>query len=176
MLNRDDTFYVGYIKRTHGQSSELELVLDVDNPSSYLSKKSFLLDLNKQLVPFFVEYIRQTPNTFIIKFLNTDSSSQIPLLIGAEVYLPLSELPVLKGKKKFYFHEIIGFSVIDKRLGNLGNVKEVMDHLKQPVMVISAGEKEILIPIIDEFLIEVNRDTKEILVNTPEGLIDIYLE
>ncbi|MBE2247112.1 MAG: 16S rRNA processing protein RimM [Candidatus Competibacteraceae bacterium] len=176
MIAREDTFYVGYIKRPHGQSGEVEMVLDVDNLSAYLKKKTFLLDINKQLVPFEASFIRSKGNDLIVKFLNVSSAAQSHLITGSSVYLPLSELPPLKGKKKFYFHEIIGFSVIDRQKGELGKVKEVMDHLKQPVMVIISGTHEILIPIIDEFLVEVNREKKEVWVEAPEGLLDIYLD
>ena len=38
------------------------------------------------------------------------------------------------------------------------------------------GEKQILIPMIDDFIVEVNRSKKEITMNTPVGLVDLYLE
>ena len=56
-----------------------------------------------------------------------------------------------------------------------GKLKSVNDNTAQALFVIENKDKEVLIPINDEFIEEVNHDKKLIVLNTPEGLIDIYL-
>ena len=92
-----------------------------------------------------------------------------------EVYLPLTMLPKLEGTK-FYFHEIIGFKVTDQRLGDIGTVHAILDNAAQPIFEIFKGQKQVLVPMIDSFIIEVNRKEKELVLNTPIGLVDLYLE
>jgi 16S rRNA processing protein RimM len=87
--------------------------------------------------------------------------------------LPLTKLPKLAGNK-FYYHEIIGFDVVDKNLGKIGNVVSINEHTAQATFEVSFGKKIALIPIVDEIILEVKRETKSIYVNTPPGLVDLY--
>ena len=84
-------------------------------------------------------------------------------------------LPPLTGNQ-FYFHEVIGFSVVDKEKGNIGICKEFIDISRQLIMQVEFEDKEILIPAVDEILKELDREKKIIYIEAPEGLIDIYLE
>lgn len=115
-------------------------------------------------------------NTLLrVKFEDINSEAEADKIIGCEVYLPLSILPKLEGNK-FYFHEIIGFTAQDVNLGDIGVITDVNDTAAQAIFIITNSDnKEILIPVIDEFIKEVNRKTKTILFKTPEGLIDLYL-
>ena len=83
-------------------------------------------------------------------------------------------LPELDGNK-FYYHEVEGFTAIDQRLGPFGTIKNISDNGLQALFEIEKDGATILVPIIDEFIIEVNRENKSILFNTPSGLIDLYL-
>ena len=93
---------------------------------------------------------------------------------GREMYLPLDSLPPLKGKK-FYYHEVKGYSVIDAVHGRIGSLVKVMDLPRQSLLQITFGDKEILIPLVDEVIVKVDRKKKELHIRAPEGLIDIYL-
>ena len=93
----------------------------------------------------------------------------------SECYLPLTFLPELEDNK-FYFHEIIGFKVEDNNFGHVGVIKGVNDSTSQSLFEIDRDGIEILIPMNDEFISKVDKVNKIIFVDTPEGLIDLYLE
>ncbi len=90
------------------------------------------------------------------------------------MYLPLQLLPKLTGNK-FYYHEVIGFSIHDTEKGRIGIITSINDRSAQPLFVIDADGKEVLIPMIDEFIQKVDRTKKEIILQIPQGLIDLYL-
>ena len=96
-------------------------------------------------------------------------------LIKAELYLPMSELPPLTGNR-FYFHEVIGFRVIDEEKGDIGVCRDFIDISHHPIMQIDHEGTEILIPAIDEIFKNVDRENKQIHIAAPEGLIDVYME
>lgn len=175
MLTTDECFYIGYVKKAHGLEGELEIILDVDDPLQYRKKESMLLEVNNNLIPFFIDSIAVRNKSAIVQFKNIHSVSDLQSLLGAQVYLPLSELPPLKGKKQFYFHEVVGYEVWDINKGKIGNVKSVMDNLHQPVLQVVHEEKEILVPLVDEFIDSVDKTNKKFILKTPEGLLDIYL-
>ena len=83
--------------------------------------------------------------------------------------------PALSGSK-FYYHEVIGFEVIDTQHGLIGTLTHINDQTAQPLMIIKSNEKEILIPLIDSLIQTVDRKQKKLTVTAPPGLIDLYLE
>ena len=132
------------------------------------------LDLDGEKLPYLIEDIQyRGANTFVIKFQDVDEE-EAKGLVKAEMYLPLSELPPLTGNK-FYFHEVIGFHVIDEEKGDIGVCQDFIDISHNPIMQIDHDGKEILIPAIDEVFKNVDRENRQINIAAPEGLIDVYL-
>lgn len=174
-MRKEECFYLGKIAKKFSFKGEVLIYLDTDEPEQYDKMESVFVEFNKNLVPFFIENSSIHKGDFLrVKFEDVDSEQDVDELIGCHIYLPLSMLPKLEGNK-FYFHEVIGFEVIDERLGNIGKIVSINDSTAQPLFEIDFQGKEILIPMIDHFIIEVNRKEKKILLKTPEGLVDLYL-
>ena len=72
-------------------------------------------------------------------------------------------------------NEIIGFKVIDASFGEVGIIINVNETSAQPLFEIDRDGKEIFIPMVDEFIKKVDRANKTIEVQTPNGLIELYL-
>ena len=70
----------------------------------------------------------------------------------------------------------MGFTIEDVNFGNVGILKTINDSTAQSLFEIDRDGIEILIPMNDEFIVKVDRANKTILVETSEGLIDLYLE
>jgi len=175
MNNKKDFYLLGKIVKTHGRKGEIVFFLDVDNTDNYKNIESVFIEINSQLVPFFIEKLEfKAKNTAIVKLEDVDSIEQAQDILHSDLYLPLSYLPPLSGNK-FYYHEIIGFSVIDQQHGSIGHVKGVVDLSHQAVLQVDFNNKEILIPIVDEIILGVNREKKQLEIKAPEGLIEIYI-
>lgn len=174
-MRKKDCFYLGKIAKKFSFKGEVLLYLDTDQPELYENMESVFVDLGKNLVPFFIETAQLHKGDFLrVKFEDVDTEAEADEILGSEVYLPLSELPPLEGNQ-FYFHEIIGFAVEDQRLGPIGEIVGVNDTTSQPLFEIEWNTRQILVPMIDDFIIEVNRAQKKIVLNTPVGLVDLYL-
>lgn len=175
----DDCFYLGYISKAIGNKGELAFKLDVDSPSSYEGLDAVFIQMqrqDKQLVPFFIEESKIQNNQLLrCKIEGVDNQADAKSLIGKSLFLPIEALPKLEGNQ-FYFHEIIGFEVIDQERGSIGKVDKVLEFSTSNLLSIPHANTEILIPINDETIVEVNRDQKTLKVKTTEGLIDLYLE
>jgi len=175
----DECFYLGYISKTIGTKGELAFKLDVDSPSSYHGLNAVLVQISpkdKQLVPYFLEKAEIQNNDLLrCKFEGVDDPVTAKSLVGTSLYLLEENLPQLNDSQ-FYFHEIIGFTIIDKERGELGKVEKVLEYSTSNLFSIPVGDKEILIPISDETISKVDKKAKEIHVVCPDGLIDLYLE
>jgi 16S rRNA processing protein RimM len=176
-LRKESCFLLGHISRKHGYKGEVIAVFDTDRATEYENLESVFLEQEGELIPFFISGLaRNSKGHFILDFEEIEDGPSAEKLIGRELYLPLQVLPPLEGKK-FYFHEVIDFEIIDKTLGKIGKCTNVQDRSAQPIFVIqhSTG-KEILIPAVDEIIIEIDRVNKQIELNCPEGLIALYLD
>ncbi len=174
-MRKEDCFYLGKIAKKFSFKGEVLIYLDTDEPELYENMESVLVELNKNLVPFFIENSSLHKNDFLrVRFEEVNSEQDAEAIIGKEVYLPLSTLPKLTGNK-FYFHEVIGFEIEDKRLGVFGKIQSINDSTAQPLFEVLNGEVEILIPMIDHFLIKIDRENKKVIMDLPEGLIEMYL-
>lgn len=175
-MQLDDYYQLGYIVKPHGLQGELNLFLDVDFPEDYQNLESVFLLLPKAgtLIPFFVEHISIHDHKTIIKFEEIDSIEQAEDLIKAGVYLPIDQLPALE-EGQFYYHEIIGFTVQDKQAGTLGVVKDVYASNSQDLIAMQYKQQEVLIPLSDDIVLEVNKAERLVITDLPEGLLDIYL-
>lgn len=174
-MRKKDCFYLGKIARKFSFKGEVLVYLDTDEPQMYTELESMFVDINGHLIPFFIEKASLHKDKFLrTQFEDVDSEEAADDIVGKDVYLPLTMLPELEGNK-FYYHEVEGFTAIDQRLGDFGIIQKISDNGLQALFEIEKDEVTILVPVIDEFIIEVNRKNKSILFNTPEGLIDLYL-
>lgn len=174
-MRKEECFYLGKIVSRHGLKGDLLAKLDTDQPEAYENLESVLVSLGSALVPFFIRKSRLHKSSLLrISFEDLTSDEATAQLLGKELYLPLHFLPPLEGNK-FYFHEIIGYSLMDENYGDVGTVIAVNDQSSQAILVAEKEGKEVLIPINDEFIQEVDRDNRSLRIRTPEGLIELYL-
>ncbi len=170
-----DCFYLGKITKKYSFKGELIISLDTDEPEIYKNLKSVFININGRLIPYFIEKSKsQKKSTLRVKFEDINSEEEALSIINKEVYLPLENLPELKGKK-FYYHEIIGYNVVDTDHGNIGLIIKVEDKTSQSIFVIKNNGKEILIPVNDNIIQMINRKNKTIHITAPNGLIELYL-
>jgi 16S rRNA processing protein RimM len=174
-MQKEDCFYLGKIVKKYSFKGELLVKLDTDDPIIYTKMESVFIDKNKNLIPFFIERSSLHKSTLLrVKFEDIDSEEDADKLLKSELYLPLEFLPQLTGNK-FYYHEIFGFEAEDLSFGLIGIIKGVNDSTNQAILEIDRNGSEILIPLIDDFIKSVDRAQKKIILEVPEGLIDIYL-
>ena len=174
-MRKEDCFYLGNIVKKHSFKGEVVIKLDTDEPELYKNMESVFVDLGGNLVPFFIKKSSLSRSTMLrVHFEDVNSEEESDFIMKAGIYLPLNLLPKLEGKQ-FYFHEIIGFHVIDEIHGDVGVLVYINDKAAQPMFEIENGDVQIFIPMIDDFIKKIDRKNKQIHVKTPEGLIDLYL-
>lgn len=174
-MHIDECFQLGYVIKRHGLSGEVSILLDVDIPQAYQELESVFVEINDKLVPFFIESLSLKGNKAIVRFEDVDTADQAESLRGHKLFLPLKALPGL-GEGQFYYHDIIGYQVVDAASGVVGEVKDVYASPNQDLLAVDYQGKEILIPINDEIVQKADHTAREVRVTLPEGLLDIYLD
>ena len=174
-MQKEDCFFVGKVVKKYSFKGELLIKLDTDDPELFLEMESVFVEQHKTLIPFFVEHSQLHKSSLLrVQFEDVYDEATANAMLGTELFLPLDFLPPLEGTK-FYYHEIIGFNVTDTRFGDVGVLVGVNDKTAQHLFVIEKLDKEILIPINDLFIKQVDRDNKILGLDVPQGLIELYL-
>lgn len=172
-----DCYLLGYVTKLHGFKGEVSLFLDATDKSLYRDLKLFYVEINGNLTPFTINKLNiASEKNIFVKLEGIDDEVSAQMLLKKKIYLPLESLPQLSDTE-FYDHEVIGFAVIDEVHGNIGILEDIIDLASNPLFQIKTKDgKEILIPLRKEFILELNRQKRELRLQTPEGLIDLYLE
>ena len=175
-MNIDDCFQLGYIVKTHGTKGQVVAFFDVDYPEDYEDLESVFLEQKGRLIPFFIALMEPVQKgRFIIKFEDINTIEQAETLRNTAIYLPLDELPELE-EDQFYFHEVIGYQVIDQNHGPLGTVKDFYDMPQQQLMAMDYMGQEMLVPVMDEIVLRADHAAKQLHVKLPEGLLEVYTQ
>ncbi|NNL01199.1 MAG: 16S rRNA processing protein RimM [Eudoraea sp.] len=174
-MRKEECFYLGKIVSKYSFKGELLVKLDTDEPELYSNLESVFVSIGNSLVPFFIKRssLHRT-NLLRVRFEEITDEADADRIMGSELYLPLQFLPKLTGNK-FYYHEVIGFTLIDEVHGNIGTVVSVNDSASQALFEAQKDGKNLMIPINDEIITKIDRANKSIFVATPEGLVDLYL-
>ena len=174
-MKKQDYHYLGKIVSKFSFKGEILIKLETKELADHRFS-SFFLELNGQLVPHKVEKLSKHKSMLLrVKLNDIDSESETISLIKKDVYLPTADLP-RSDNKKFYFNEIIGHKMIDKKTGYVGKVVTIDAQTPQLIaMVKNQKDVEIIIPLVDDFIEKIDSINNEIIVSLPDGLTKINL-
>lgn len=174
-MQKNDCLLVGKLTKEYGTDGELilscnsQIIEELDN-----KKEPVFIEFDEQLVPFFIEKIqRKSANSYLLKF--DDLPSRARMLIGCEVFMFNDEAQIEEGELD-ELSLLYGFSVVDKEKGEIGILDSIIEYPGNPVFSILYKKKEILIPANQDFILEIDEEKRILYIETPEGLIDLYLE
>ena len=174
-MTKDDCFQLGHITKTHGLNGEVVLFLDVDDPADYDDLDSVLIEVRGELTPYFVESLSVNRDRAIVALEDVDTLDEAKKLINCPVWLPLDNLEEITDPDRFYYHEIIGYQIVDDKEGPLGTVASVMTMATQDLIAMNYRGQEMLIPINSAIVKTIDRTAKTLAVDLPDGLLAVYL-
>ncbi|MCY7352518.1 MAG: ribosome maturation factor RimM [Cytophagaceae bacterium] len=173
-MTKEECYELGKIVKTHGLRGELSIYLDVDDPSEYEDLDSFLVERDGGLIPYFFETFQLQGNRALVKLEEINDIVTASELVGCPLYLTLANLPKLTNQQ-FYYHEVVGYQVVDEQRGLLGLVASVATLPHQDLLVVDHQNREVLIPINDDIVLSIDRDAQTLQVRLPDGLLEVYL-
>ena len=172
--------FIGSIVKTHGFDGALvintENQINIELIENCINKKGFVfINIDEIQVPFFItEKTKILNNKSILIFLDDIfDNNQAKKYINSKIFVE-NDCFTENSKPKLHINNnLIGFSVTDKNLGHIGYIFDFINIPANPLLVVKKNNKEILIPVNNNFIIEINDKTKELKIELPEGLVDI---
>jgi 16S rRNA processing protein RimM len=163
-----DLSFVGYFSKTHGFKGHL--VLKIEHDFEIEKAKALFVETSGSKAPYFISELKEGNNGIIVSLEDVDSETKAKSLIGKKIY---AEAKLLFKEEED--NEWLGFEVIDKKYGSLGTVHEVSDNGEQLLLSLTFKGKEVILPLVDEFIARIDVQRKKLHFKAPEGLIEVYL-
>jgi 16S rRNA processing protein RimM len=173
-MNKEECFRLGTIVNTHGIKGELVCILDSEDPGRYRDLSEVLIEANESLVPHQVTGFDIKPgNKAFLSLDGVDSLTLAEPFKGSPIYLPLSRLPDLEDGR-FYIHDAFGYEVHDRVHGLIGKFEGVVEAPGNPLAIVRQGDREVLVPLVSDFLESIDHERKALHVALPDGLVELY--
>jgi 16S rRNA processing protein RimM len=168
----DKIIPLGRILKPHGIKGELK-ILFYNEGSNSLKKNQivFLNNLDNEIFKYKIERIFYFFKKNRIKFFDINTIEEGEKLRGYTLNILKSDLPKLN-KDEYYLNDLIGYLLIDSSNKNYGIVSDVLAFPANNVLSVTMGNKEYLIPLIDDVVLEINHDNKKIIIDPIEGLFN----
>ncbi len=163
---------LGKVLRIHGIRGKVKIA-PFGNTLEGLSAGQilYLHDEKNKWRSLVVDKIQRQPKFVIASFRGILSREQAEFLKGKEIFLPVSQLPVLE-EGEYYYYQLIGLRVERISGESLGEITDIIETGSNDVYVVSDGNKEVLIPALEDVVVEVDLENRKMKVDLPEGLID----
>lgn len=167
-----DYLKVGKIVNTHALQGEVRVISQSDFKEERFKKGSALIiDYNGTHVQVVVKNHRVNKNFDLIKFEELNHINDVEKYKGCEILVDAAHLSDLEDES-YYFHQIIGCHVKTTDGESLGEIIDIIQTGANDVWVIQrTGEKDLLIPYIDDVVKTINISDKQVIIEAIEGLI-----
>lgn len=171
----EDCFRIGSVIKTRGLKGELQAFIDFAEPER-LNFDALFLEVNGKLVPYFVESFKMPQkNTAYIYLEDVDHIDKAFPLAKKDIYLP-NKLKPKKKKNEFGLKDLLNFIAVDVNEGELGEIIELQELPQQLIATVHYKGKEVLFPLNEAVIKGIDVVKGVVMVDLPEGLLDIYLD
>lgn len=163
---------VGVISSTHGVRGEVKVYPTTDDIKRFDYLKETILDTGKEYITLHVTGVKYFKNMVILRFEEFDNVDQVvpykgmDLLVTRENAIPLEE-----GQQ--FIADLIGCDVITDQGENLGKLTDVLKTGANDVYVVKMESgREVLLPVIEQCVLEKDIENKIVKVHVMKGLLD----
>lgn len=160
---------VGRIGRAHGVLGEATIEVQTDDPDiRFQVGNKLTLDDGRQLT---IRSSRWHNQILLLAFDGVSDRNQIEELRDQLISSDVDLGSLAPGE--YHFQQLIGCEVFQQNGELIGAVDEIVKLPGQDLLSVSRAGGQVLIPMVKQIIIEIDVLAKKIVVNPPEGLLDV---
>jgi 16S rRNA processing protein RimM len=176
MITRDELIAIGHYNKPHGVAGELSATVDVD--LEVLSGLSCLVsDIDGIFVPFFVNAIRpKSVDTMLLTIDGIENEKEAARLVNRDIYAlkrDYQQESIDADADGYPLDFFIGFELRDSDGSRVGEITDVDEQTENAIFVVDRDGSEIMVPATDDLIVEFDVDNKLMVMDLPEGLLDL---
>ena len=157
----------GEIVAPFGTRGEVKVLLDTDFPELILNAK--MLHVGEPPVPYAVEWAQSYRNIVRLKLAGCDDRNAAEALRGQLLQVAVADAPA-PGEGEFYYYQLMGLQVWTEEGEHLGEVGEILRTGGNEVLIVEGSGGEVLLPMIEDVVRQVDLTAGRIMVHLLEGL------
>ena len=176
MITRDELIAIGHYNKPHGVAGELSVTVDVD--LEVLRGLSCLVsDIDGIFVPFFVNAIRpKSVDTMLLTIDGIENEKEAARLVNRDIYAlkrDYQQESIDADADGYPLDFFIGFELRDNDGSRVGEITDVDEQTENAIFVVDRDGSEIMVPATDDLIVEFDVDNKLMVMDLPEGLLDL---
>lgn len=176
MITRDELIAIGHYNKPHGVAGELSATVDVE--LEVLSGLSCLVsDIDGIFVPFFVNAIRpKSGDTVLLTIDGIENEKEAARLVNRDIYAlkrDYRQESIDADADGYPLDFFIGFELRDSDGSRVGEITDVDEQTENAIFVVDRDGSEIMVPATDDLIVEFDVDNKLMVMDLPEGLLDL---
>ncbi|MBO4753815.1 MAG: 16S rRNA processing protein RimM [Bacteroidales bacterium] len=178
MITEQQLIEVGYIAKLHGLKGEMQARI-TDSVIDDVERCPYLVcEIDGIYVPFFLDSFRfRSSESALLKFEDIDSAEKAEPFCGLKLYFDRKCFSPEEQKQYDQKAEddlgLIGYKIIDKTLGPIGEITDINDLTENVLFIVDHDGDEIMIPAADDLILAIDDENATILMDLPEGLVNI---
>ncbi|WP_243370753.1 ribosome maturation factor RimM [Geotalea sp. SG265] len=169
-----ETILIGKVSATHGVRGQLRITSFSGEPDSFTALRSVMIKKpGGGMESFAVAGAKAHGKKIILSLKDFTNINDVMHLVGREVYVLREQLPAL-ADDEYYWCDLVGLQVTTEDGEILGELVDIIVTGSNDVYVVQGGgNREILVPALDDVVLEVDPAAGRMTVRLPEGLLDL---
>ena len=170
-VSENDLIEFGTLIGLHGLRGDLKVKpVILDSDILVHAKRISLRNRDGVLVDFTPTRVSVHKGNALLQLEGVETVDQAESLVGSTVLIQETDLPDLP-MGKYYWHQLQGLSVFDSQRGDIGRLDGLFTTAAHDIYEVNGRFGEVLVPVVDAFILEVDLKGRQIQVDLPEGLI-----
>ncbi len=173
MSGNDKLVLVGKVTATHGIKGQLRVVPFSGDSDSITSHRTLIfMDASGNTADFEIANSSVHGKKVLVTLKDHSDINSVECLVGREVYVKRAQLPDLPDGE-YYWCDLIGLEVVTTAGNSLGQLSEIIDTGGNDVYLVKQGDKEYLIPAVEDIVTGIDPRKGVVTVDPPDGLLDL---
>lgn len=168
----DDFLRVGVITSTHGIKGEVKVFPTTDDPTRFEILKSAYIVYKNEKINVSIKSIKYFKQYVIVKFKEFDDINLVEKYKSCDLIIERKDAVELE-ENEYFICDLIGLNVITDEGEEFGIITDVLTSSANDIYVVKHNDKEVLLPVIDQCVLDVNLEEKKVLVHIMDGLLDL---
>ncbi len=164
-----DRAAIGVVRKPHGIKGGLKVTLYSIDLDTLQSLERLFVNTGNNWKQLSLKNCQGYDDFAIINFNEIKDRTEAETYRDLEIYTDREALPELENGE-YYIEDLVDCGVVDEQNKSLGKVVEVIATGAHEILVVKQDESETLIPLVDEWIVEVDINAQRIQVKTAEEI------
>lgn len=178
-MNLHQFIPIGKLAKPHGVRGVLKFIADYTFLDTFLQTKALFIEDGNSKLPFIVIKIEYTVgNQYLVTLEDINSKEAAEKIKNRDVFLPkdIAESLIKEDEWEETFAYLEGYELQNENKEKVGIIEEVITMPQHELAKLIIDNREVLIPLEEELIIDINEKKQIITIMIPDGLLDIYLQ